>query len=231
MTRTSGILRRSLNFWLGDEGLSAFLLLLFVALFLGPLIHSRLVALLTSLSLSLLMIAGVANISSKIGVRVAAGVVAFTAIVLRFITHISPNAAIVCWSAVVSLIFMVLLTVGILYKVFIEEKPVTVHRVRGAIAVYLLFGITWSFLYGLLDQTLPHAFNLPDTGTGERQEHITYFSFVTLATLGYGDITPTHDISRMFTVMEALVGQLYPATLLARLVSLEISHRSSTPNL
>jgi hypothetical protein len=122
---------------------------------------------------------------------------------------------------------MVMLTVVILAKVF-GKGPVTAHRVKGAIAVYLLFGMTWALLYGLLDQTLPNAFNLPLLGeafTPERQETLTYFSFITLTTLGYGDITPVHEISRMFVVMEGLIGQLYPATLLARLVSLEIMHR------
>ncbi len=125
------------------------------------------------------------------------------------------------------LVFMIMLTIVTLVKVFGEGK-VTIHKVKGAIAVYLLFGLTWSILYGLLDQTLPHAFSLPpDSGTfsPERQEALSYFSFVTLTTLGYGDITPTHEISRMFAIMEGLCGQLYPATLLARLVSLELMHR------
>jgi hypothetical protein len=227
-----GIVRRAAHFWLGDEGLSAFLCLLFLALFLGPFSESKLVGMLTSLFLSLLMVAGVADMSPRPAIRISAGALACTAIVLRWMTHIAPSAAMLRWSSLASLIFMVLLTVGIFYKVFRDDKPVTMHRVRGAIAAYLLFGITWSLLYGLLDQTLPNAFNLPDSGemyNAKRQTNLTYFSFVTLATLGYGDITPTHAVSRMFAIMEALTGQLYPATLLARLVSLEISHRSSGP--
>jgi hypothetical protein len=64
--------------------------------------------------------------------------------------------------------------------------------------------------------------------SAELQETFAYFSFVTLSTLGYGDITAVHPVSRMFVIMEALVGQLYPATLLARLVSLEISNRQQS---
>ena len=223
------MLTRWAQFWLGDEGLSAFLFLLFLALFLGPFIDSRLVRMLTSLFLSLLMVAGVANMSPRRGVRFGAGLVAFGAIILRWMTHILPGPAILLASSCASLIFMALLTLGILYKVFSDDKPVTSHRVRGAIAAYLLFGITWSILYGILDQTLLNAFNVPAAAGlygPDRQEQLIYFSFVTLATLGYGDITPVHGVSRMFAIMEALIGQLYPATLLARLVSLEVSHRN-----
>ncbi|RPH74716.1 two pore domain potassium channel family protein, partial [bacterium] len=196
---------------------------------LGPFIDSTLVRMLTSLFLSLLMVAGVANMSPRRGVRFGAGLVAFAAIILRWMTHIMPGPAILLGSSCTSLFFMALLTLGILYKVFSNDKPVTSHRIRGAVAAYLLFGITWSILYGILDQTLTQAFNVP-AASGlygpDRQEQLTYFSFVTLATLGYGDITPIHGVSRMFAIMEAMIGQLYPATLLARLVSLEVSHRS-----
>lgn len=218
------------NFWQGDNGLSIFLLLLFLAIFLTPFTDSKLFRMLTSLLFSLLMVSGVADLSGNVVVRIAAGTVACTAIVLRWMTEFVPGAAVLRWSSLVTFLFMVLLTVSIIYKVFLDNERVTADRVRGAIAAYLLFGLTWTVLYGLLDQILPHAFSLPAPGTvysDSRQEQFAYFSFVTLTTVGYGDITPTHDITRLFAVIEALTGQLYPATLLARLVSLEISHRST----
>ena len=224
----SDIFRRFTDIWLGDEGLSAFLSLLFLALFIGPMIDSPAVRLLTSLFFSLLMVAGVFAISRRPLVRCFAGLAAFAAIALRWLTHIMPTPAVRCWSSLALLVFMVTLTVVLLVKVFMDDRPVTGNRIRGAIAAYLMFGVTWSILYGLIDQLLPQAFNLSAGGGNynpETQESLVYFSFVTLTTLGYGDITPTHHISRMFAVMEALTGQLYPATLLARLVSLEVSHR------
>jgi hypothetical protein len=220
--------RRIRDFWLGDEALSLFLLLLFLAIFLGPFLDSQQTRLITSLFLSLVMLSGVVTISRRTIVRVVAGSVAFTAIVLRWLTHVRPTQAIMRWSSLASFVFMVTLTMVILYKVFMDDRPVTTHRVVGAVAAYILFGITWSVLYGFLDQVLPNAFNLPqasgDYGPA-RQEVFAYYSFITLTTVGYGDISPTHDISRMFAVMEALVGQLYPATLLARLVSLAITQK------
>ncbi len=225
----SDIFRRYTDIWLGDEGLSAFLMLLFLALFLGPIIDSPAVRLLTSLVFSLLMVTGVFAMSRRPLVRYLAGLAAFAAITLRWLTHIMPTPAVRRWSSLALLVFMATLTVVLLVKVFMDDRPVTGNRIRGAIAAYLLFGVTWSILYGLVDQLLPHAFNISAGGADynpEAQESLAYYSFVTLTTLGYGDITPTHDISRMFAVMEALTGQLYPATLLARLVSLEVSHHA-----
>jgi hypothetical protein len=104
---------------------------------------------------------------------------------------------------------------------------ITMHRVQGAVVLYMNFGLIFFTIYGLINALAPNAFaGLPPRGS----EHFTgagllYFSFSTLTTLGYGDITPLHPLARTIAVLEAAIGQLYPATLLARLVSLEIEHR------
>ncbi|MEW6518653.1 MAG: ion channel [Thermodesulfobacteriota bacterium] len=228
------IRRRFKDFWMGDASLTAFLFLLFVAIFLAPFVDSLPVRLLSSLILMLLMVSGVINMSRLPTVRYLSGMIAGMAITLRLMMHFSPSPALSRWGTFASLSFLAMLTLAILYRVFSDSGPVSVHKVRGAIAAYLLIGITWAFIYGLLDQILPNAFSLPADG-GEysikRQGTITYFSFITLTTLGYGDITPTHEISRMFAVMEALIGQLYPATLLARLVSLQIAPEGARADL
>jgi hypothetical protein len=224
----SDTFKRFSDYLMGDGGLTAFLVLLFLALFLGPFIDSAPVRLLTSLFFSLLMVAGAVTMSRRPKIRFFAGVCALVAISLRWFTHIAPTPVIQCMSSLTTLIFLILLTVVVLTRVFKDNRPVTIHRIMGAIAAYLLFGITWAILYSLLDQILPQAFNNSIAGRNfdpERQGLLTYYSFITLTTVGYGDMTPMHDVSRMFAVMEALLGQLYPATLLARLVSLEVSHR------
>jgi len=223
----SGIRGKMKTVLRGENWLDVSLYLLFISFFISPFIDSGPARLMTSLLFSLVMISGVVSMSRKPAIRFAAGLLACIAISLRWLQHIMPTATIVKLGTLAVLVFMVMLALVTLIKVFGKGR-VTAHRVNGAIAVYLLVGMSWGLLYGLLDQALPNAFNLPplgDTFTPDRQQSLTYFSFITLTTLGYGDITPTHEISRMFVVIEALIGQLYPATLLARLVSLEIMHR------
>ncbi len=109
---------------------------------------------------------------------------------------------------------------------------VTFHRVQGAIVLYLNIALLFFTFYRLADVLLPNAFSgLPSTGREYGSgAALLYFSFATLTTLGYGDITPLHPLARSLANLEAVIGQLYPATLLARLVSLEIEHRRQTKN-
>lgn len=222
--KVRGRLRTAL--W-GESWFDIFLYMLFLSFFIGPFIDSPPVRLLTSLLFSLVLISGVSSMSDLKSIRVTAGLIAGVAITLRWLRHLIPTPTIVKLGTLMTLVFLIMLTVVTLAKVF-GKGQVTTHRIKGAIAVYLLFGLSWSLLYGLADQLVPNAFNLPATVelfSAERQELLTYFSFVTLTTMGYGDITPAHEITRMFVAMEGLFGQLYPATLLARLVSLEITER------
>jgi voltage-gated potassium channel Kch len=106
---------------------------------------------------------------------------------------------------------------------------VTWHRIQGAIALYLILALVFAHLYGLLNALVPDAFaNVPphvDANAVFYRGHLLYFSFVTLTTTGYGDIVPLHPVARSLATLEAVIGQLFPATLLARLVSLELEGR------
>ena len=109
---------------------------------------------------------------------------------------------------------------------------VTHHRVQGAICVYLLAGLAWAYSYETLLILDPFALHLPTGGLmiPVRTGLLRYFSFVTLTTLGYGDILPVSPFARALATSEALFGQLYPAVMIARLVSLEIMDRRKTGN-
>jgi voltage-gated potassium channel Kch len=127
----------------------------------------------------------------------------------------------------------VFITAGILGRVF-APGPVTRHRVEGAVAVYLLVGMIFGVAYALIALTVPDAFNitgLPANGWSRESFDAVmgafgYFSFVTMTTVGYGDVTPVSQLAKQLAVVEGLIGQLYPAILLARLVSLQVSARN-----
>jgi hypothetical protein len=104
---------------------------------------------------------------------------------------------------------------------------VTFHRVQGAVILYLNFALLFFTVYRLIEVLRPGSFsNLPHTGAELGSgATLLYFSFCTLTTLGYGDIAPVQPLARSLANLEAVIGALYPATLLARLVSLEIEHR------
>jgi hypothetical protein len=101
---------------------------------------------------------------------------------------------------------------------------VTFHRIVGGILLYLTIGLTFVALFGFVAVQIPDAFKglEPLRGNFAIAGNLIYFSFVTLTTIGYGDIVPVHPYARGLANLEAVIGQLYPATLLARLVSLEV---------
>ena len=104
---------------------------------------------------------------------------------------------------------------------------ITRQRVLGAIGLYLNIGLMFATVYRLIWDIFPQSMgNIPsDQDSWQAYGTIIYFSFVTLTTVGYGDVVPIHPFARALSNLEAIIGQLYPATLLARLVAQELEQR------
>jgi hypothetical protein len=103
---------------------------------------------------------------------------------------------------------------------------VTLHHVMGAVLLYLAIAITFVALFTFIGSLVPKAFSgLSLEDSPALASNLIYFSFATLTTTGYGDIFPVHPIARSLCNLESIFGQLYPATLLARLVTLELAGR------
>lgn len=103
---------------------------------------------------------------------------------------------------------------------------VNYHRIVGAILVYLSIATTFTALFTFVGLLIPKAFSgMRFEDSPALASNVIYFSFVTLTSTGYGDIFPLHPVARSLCNFETILGQLYPATLLARLVSLEIEGR------
>jgi hypothetical protein len=121
----------------------------------------------------------------------------------------------------------------VIARTVLEETRVTADTVYGGISVYLLLALVWVVFYSAIETFAPGSFVMGETPVAELVgdlrvsplfREFIYFSFVTLTTLGYGDIRPTTDAARMLATAEAVVGQLFVAVFIARLVGLQLSH-------
>jgi hypothetical protein len=119
-------------------------------------------------------------------------------------------------------LFLGYTAVLILRHVF-QAREVTRDVIHGALVVYLLLGIFWGFVFALLEGLRPGSFEIPPGFIGENRLLFIYYSFITLTTLGYGDITPLTAPACSLSLLEAALGQIYLAVLVARLVGLHIS--------
>lgn len=98
------------------------------------------------------------------------------------------------------------------------------NKIVGAICIYLLMGLIWTLMYLFLAQSIPGAFNgLEQVVWYDNFANVAYYSFVTLTTLGYGDISPVTPIARFLVYMEAVVGVFYMAILVASLIGVSIN--------
>ena len=102
------------------------------------------------------------------------------------------------------------------------------NKIVGAICIYLLLGLIWAMLYLFVAEAVPGAFNgLPHEPWLKNFSTAIYFSFVTITTLGYGDISPVFPLARFLVYMEAIVGVFYMAILVASLVGVSLSDRDA----
>ena len=125
------------------------------------------------------------------------------------------------------LVFALTLGAVVAHAVF-RHGRVNYHRIIGAILLYLLVALAFGTLYVFVGLWIPNSFKgmtFEDDST--LANSAIYLSLVTLTSTGYGDIVPLHPIARSLCNIESIIGQLYPATLLARLVTLELEQRSS----
>lgn len=111
-------------------------------------------------------------------------------------------------------------------RTLLAPGVVDLNRIAGSVCLYLIAGFVWAYLYIFQDLIVPGSFNgINASILHEQLLEFAYFSFVTLTTLGYGEITPAASFARAFVTLEAIFGQLYVAILVAALVGIHISSR------
>ncbi len=126
----------------------------------------------------------------------------------------------------VVIIFCMMSFVFILADITSDLK-VDRNRVVGAICLYLLIGLIFGLLYTIIEILLPGSFTNMPAEEGRASERLFYYSYVTLTTLGYGDITPLRPIARTFSYLEAIIGVFYMSIMIGAMISLLLNRANA----
>src|ERR1043165_9785882 len=170
---------------------------------------------------SLVLLAAVVAVAGRKRTLIIALVLAATAITARWINYFRPDLIHAAVFLVCALLLLAFVIGHLLY--FVLRAPVVnVEVLCASIAAYLMLGLMWTVAYWLVDQLRPGgAFSFNTNRGAQSMNGFTgfYFSFITLSTVGYGDIPPVSQAARWLAALEAMTGLLYVAVLIARLVS------------
>ena len=175
----------------------------------------------------IVLLAAIYAVSHRRGFLIIGLSVSTLSIILNFWTKVAPNH----WLIVISHGTLAVLTgffAVVILGYALGAGKVTADRIYAAICVYLLLGYAFAFAYSLIEEIWPGSVATvsvvaPDDLVS-RVMQMRYFSFVTLATVGYGDIVPHTQMARTIALLEAMLGQFYLVALIGRLVGLHIVH-------
>ncbi len=208
--------------WQSQANLSLFLMLLVLTALILPSIGfgKENLRLYSNGAFTVLLLSGVAIAWGQRKLFIVSALVAGVTLAVRWSAWGLGTARAQLRSDWCTMIAIAVIAIVLLTQIF-RPGRVTQVRIQGAIAVYLLFGIAWAHAYHITAILHPGSFAF-QAGELSTVADWIYYSFVTLTTVGYGDITPTAQISRTLAIGEALVGQLYLAVMIARLVAMEI---------
>ena len=181
-----------------------------------------------------LIIVAIIALAEERKFRVAALVLGIPAAVLTLAAHLFAEeiARGVAVLARANAALFLAFTVGVIVRATLTERRVTWDTIVGAFCGYLLIGVIWTELYCAVEVAEPGSFAVPAVNADSlkhrvrRREVLEYFSFVTLTTIGYGDITPLTPAARGLACFEAVCGQLYLAVLVAGLVGIRTTGRT-----
>lgn len=223
------MLRNFLRFitrWNDDSYLLFFFIFMITLVFvLGPMQLQDELRLYAQPLVGLMVVAGVFATTKILWIRWASFLAAIIDFMVTFVNSYFDHFWLEIIDISFTLIVLLFLSGAVLVRVFHDGK-VNFYRILGSVSAYILIGMVFGYLYYLCWLFDPGAFisNHPLQVSADQHYDLTYFSFVTLFTVGYGDISPGIPAVRSLATLEGLIGQLYPVILIARLVSLEIEY-------
>jgi hypothetical protein len=218
------------SIWDSKSPLTYLLLFLFISVFgaypfMG---ESMLNNALCAISFSLSFIAGIYSVTQnknkrKIGIALSIALLIAHSLAITFTSITTEVVVFSTW-----IVYFLMLSFLLIDRIFSDDK-VIFARFQGAIAVYIIFGIVFSFAFRilfLLDPTSIHFNHINTATTKVPAFEFLFFSFSTLTTLAYGEITPSTHLAQSLAIIEAVIGIMFTAILISRLVGLD----SGKPN-
>lgn len=201
------------------------LLILLIAIPLADNLNLAGAPLIRGLVFSCLLVIGVWSLKGG-GRFFRVGISFVIAGVILNVLAIKSHSAFFQYGSILLLIGFLLVAITFTMKQIAIGTDINTNRIVGAICVYLLLGVIWAMAYTLVDLASPGSFaGFSPTGDLGFDSEWLYFSFVTMTTLGYGDILPVSATARGLAYMQAIVGQFYIAVLVAGLVGAYVSER------
>ena len=225
---TLSLIARSYRFVRGDGSLTLVVAILAAFLFaLYPMIEVGAIApWWLDIAFGLFMVAGATFLFEprplvKLFIALLVATVA-----VRFFEYAAPSRSLATVNAILVMLTAIALGLLLIARVT-RDGRINIHRIVGACGTFLLLGLVYSQAYKLIALYIPDAFAIGGVpaGRGAMDYRYVYYSFITLTSTGYGDITPLHPYARSLAAFEAITGQLYLAVLIARLVALEMEWR------
>ena len=215
------------RFRLSERSLRVLLILLVADVFIvAPIAQGEALPALQPVIHSMVLLSGVAiAFRSRAPATTAVGMLAVVGFVTHWIYHVHPTVPLGRADTALSLVFCGFITGLMLVQVF-RAGPITLYRIEGAVTVYILIAYSWALAYQLVALSDPAAFGFTAAPLPQNLRfRLLYFSTTTLTTVSYGDITPLNPVARSLAALESVIGQLFPAILLTRLVSMELFYR------
>ena len=208
------------------------LLFMLVALLMAnPFVQGKFVFAVVDLMLMLTLLSAVVACAHRRSHVIVGVTLTLIVLVSSWYRSFSGIESVTIFYSVFALSFFGFVTAMVLTDVFRDSRAVSVDTICGALAAYLLIGVVWAFAYALLEAVLPGSIvGLRDEGFANGYSQYLGYSFVTLTTLGYGNVVPANAQAEALASGEAILGQVYLTVLVARLVALNLvtTRREST---
>jgi hypothetical protein len=217
------LITRCREYWKSDGWLSLLLAMVVLQLFavvpMGTLPFSGFIPVVT---FYLVLFSGVlATARTRMSMAVESGIVLASA--LAYVAHARLGDEWLWFASTGLGVLSLMILVFVILRSVLRPGRITLHRILGAIAAYVIVGLAFAEVYAIISMWVPDAFSMSEVARLRSAHEFVYFSMVTLSTLGYGDITAAHPLARSFAMLEALIGQLYPTILIAWLVGMHMS--------